>query len=63
MLNNCEYFGNYFSVKSFRITFAAENFESLEYFLQNKFKKNERKNHQKSNRYVPETRFQERDYG
>ncbi len=29
MLNNCEYFGNYFSVKSFRITFAAENYDVL----------------------------------
>jgi len=42
MLNNCEYFGNYFSVKSFHITFAAENFENLEKCLQNKLKKNER---------------------
>ncbi len=23
MLNNCKYFGNYFGVKSFRYTFAA----------------------------------------
>lgn len=24
MLNNCKYSGNYFSVKSFRITFASK---------------------------------------
>jgi len=33
MLNNCKNFGNYFSIKSFRFTFAPENFSGHGYVI------------------------------
>jgi hypothetical protein len=51
MLNLCKYIGNYFSIKSFHYIFALQKIEI------------ERQNHQKSNRNVFETGFQECNYG
>lgn len=57
MLNNCEYFGNYFSIQSFQSTFVIEIFGEIKILLYWIFRENERENNNKSNRYVLKTWF------